>query len=152
MKIQIKMPAWSHVRAVALYPCAGSISHEGWRRDCFDDCVAHFDAWADGGSEYGDRSQAYSPYPNAHLISVGLMPGTTAVDSWIGVRQYREHRQIQAVVLLQVPDLFRDEDGNDLSTWVVVCEDDSTGNLTAHLTLTEAAARDLMAAAIADMS
>ena len=151
MTLKMQTPAWNPVPRIELVPCNGSLSSEGWRRDCYDDCAAHFDAWATGETEYGDRSEAYSPYPNALIASVGLIPATAMVDRWEEVQVYGDSRVVQSVVLVWTPGLLGDEDGRSIDAWVVLRNDDFSDVFSAHLTLDEGAARSLFAAAVAEL-
>lgn len=149
MTLQIKMPTWHPTPTVQLLPCEGSLSFEGWRRDCYAECAAHFDASADGESEYGDRSIAYSPYPNALISSVAFIAGADPVDRWQHVQTYGTSRLVQTVVLVRVPDLL-DGGGIGADGWIVLRHDDSEGVFTAHLTRTADDARSLFATAVAE--
>jgi hypothetical protein len=151
MTIEIKMPACGPAAAIALNRCEGSLSSEGWHRDCYEECVAHFDAWATGESEYGESSMAYSPYPNALIAGTGLLPAAAQLERWEDEQVYGRNRVSQSAVLLWVPGLFRDGAGDDRDGWVVLRTDDARGEFSAHLTPTEEAGRSLYAAAVSEL-
>ena len=151
-RVQTKMPSWSIPQTLPLENCAGSLSFEGFRRPCFDGCAAHFDACADAQSEYGDSSEAYSPYPNSVLAWVGHLPTSRPVMDWKSKQSDSDRHLTQTVVLLEVRDLFCDQTEADVDGWVVLRTAPRSAELTAHLCLTARDGADVFTAALNELT